>query len=74
MAARRTVEERVEEIMNKISKKHTEIEVLEAKRQELIAPKPKKKALTMKAVIAKAKEDGMTPEEIAKKLGVKIEA
>lgn len=72
MAARRTVEQRVEEIMDKISKKHAEIAALEAKCQELVAPKPKKKALTMKAVIAKAKEDGMTAEDVAKKLGIKI--
>lgn len=36
-------------------------------------PEPKKPNITMRAVMAKAKESGMTPEEIAKKLKVKVD-
>ena len=66
MAARKTVEERVALIDAKIAKKQTEITELEAQKQKLLHP------ITMKAVIAKAKENGLTPEEIAEKLGLEL--
>ena len=64
--AARTVEERVALIDEKIQKKQAEIKALEAKKQELLHP------LNMKTVINKAKEAGMTPKEIAEKLGLEI--
>ena len=56
-------------------KSHTEaVEKLKAKKEAVLNPKeraPRKKK-GMNAVIALAKEKGMTPEEIAKKLGIEI--
>lgn len=68
MAARviRTTEERVRLIDEKISKKRDEIKALEAQKQKLLHP------VNMKTVLAKAKEAGMTPEEVAKKLGIEV--
>lgn len=56
-------------------KKHTDIiEKLEAKKEATLHPKerPPRKKSGMNAVIAKAKEQGMTPEEIAEKLGIEL--
>lgn len=66
MPGRKTVEERIATIDAKIAKKQAEITDLEAQKQKLLHP------VTMKAVIAKAKENGLTPEEIAEKLGLEI--
>lgn len=66
MAARRTVEERVASIDERIAKKKAEITDLEAQKQKLLNP------VTMKAVMEKAKASGLTPEEIARKLGIEV--
>lgn len=66
MAIKKTVEERVAILDTKIAKKQEEINNLEAQRQKLLHP------INMKTVMAKAKESGMTPEEIAEKLGLEI--
>ena len=66
MPGRKTVEERVAIIDGKISKKQAEIEALEAQKKKLQHP------VTLKSVISKAKESGMTPEEIAEKLGIEV--
>ena len=66
MAIKKTVEERVAILDAKIAKKQEEINNLEAQRQKLLHP------INMKTVMAKAKESGMTPEEIAEKLGLDI--
>lgn len=68
MAARivRSVDERVATIDQKIAKKKEEIASLEAQKQKLLHP------VNMKTVMAKAKEAGLSPEEIAKKLGIEI--
>ena len=66
MAIKKTVEERVAILDAKIAKKQDEINNLEAQRQKLLHP------INMKTVMAKAKESGMTPEEIAEKLGLEI--
>ena len=58
--AAKTVEERIQAIDAKIEKKRAEIEALEAQKQKLLHP------VTMRTVMAKAKELGMTAEEIAK--------
>lgn len=56
-------------------KTHTDaIEKLKAKKEAVLNPKeraPRKKT-GMNAVIAKAKESGLTPEEIAAKLGIEL--
>ena len=64
--ARCTTEERIALIDAKIEKKKGELEALEAQKYKLLHP------VSMRAVLTKAKEAGMTPEQIAKKLGVEL--
>lgn len=52
--------------MKKSQKKQAEIAELEAQKQKLLHP------VSMRVVMAKAKEAGLTPEEIADKLGIEI--
>lgn len=66
MRGRKTVEERVAIIDEKIAKKKEEIEALEAQKNKLLHP------VTMKSVMDKAKAAGLTPEEIAEKLGIEV--
>lgn len=66
MPARKTVEERVAILDEKIAKKKKEIDELEAQKQKLLHP------VTMKSVMDKAKAAGLTPEEIAEKLGIEV--
>lgn len=67
MAPRRTKEERISLIEEKIKKKQLELEALEVQKQKLLHP------ISMRAVLTKAKEAGLSPEEIAEKLGLDIE-
>lgn len=70
----RTKEERAAEIDKKIEFHESKIATLKAKKEEILNPKPKKrKPRSVAAVIAKAKEAGMNPEEIAQKLGIEFE-
>ncbi len=62
--AAKTKEERIALIDQKIAKKQSEIASLEAQKQKLLHP------ISMRAVLAKAKEAGLSPEEIAEKLGI----
>ena len=64
--AGKTAEERIAAIDEKISKKKAEIEALEAQKQKLLHP------VNLKTVMAAAKEAGLTPEEIAEKLGLEV--
>lgn len=64
--AARTVEERIAIIDEKISKKKADIEALEAQKQKLLHP------VTMKTVMEKVKASGLSPEEIAEKLGLEM--
>ncbi len=64
--AGKTAEERIAVIEEKIAKKQAEIDALEAQKQKLLHP------VNMRTVIAKAKEIGLTPEEIAEKLGLEV--
>lgn len=66
MPGRKTVEERVAIIDNKIAAKKKDIEALEAQKQKLLHP------VTMKSVMEKAKAQGLTPEQIAEKLGIEV--
>jgi len=63
---RKTTEEKISLIDEKIAKKQSEIKVLEAQKQKLLHP------VNMKTVMAKAKEIGLSPEEIAQKLGLEV--
>ena len=64
--AAKTKEERIALIEEKIQKKQDEIVALEAQKQKLQHP------VNMKTVMAKAKEAGLSPEEIAEKLGLEV--
>lgn len=64
--AAKTVEERIQAIDAKIEKKRAEIESLEAQKQKLLHP------VTMRTVMSKLKEQGITAEEVAKKMGLEI--
>lgn len=64
--AARTVEERIAIIDEKISKKKAEIKALETQKQKLLHP------VTMKTVMEKARASGLSPEEIAEKLGLEM--
>ena len=64
--AAKTTEERLKSIDEKIAKKQAEIAELEAQKQKILHP------VSMKAVMAKAKEAGLSPEEIAEKLGLEL--
>lgn len=62
----RPLEERIAEIDLKIEKKKAELAILEAKKQKMLHPK------SMRSVMNAAKEAGMTPDEIAEKLGLNL--
>lgn len=65
--AAKTKEERIELIDQKIAKKKAEIESLEAQKQKLLHP------ISMRGVLAKAKEAGLSPEDVAEKLGIDMD-
>lgn len=64
--AGKDVKERIALIDAKIAKKKEEIAALEAKKENLLHP------LTMRMVLAKAKEAGLTAREVAEKLEIEI--
>lgn len=64
--AAKTTEARIAAIEEKIEKKRAEIEKLEEQRQRLLHP------VNMRTVMAKAKEAGLTAEQVAAKLGLDI--
>jgi len=70
---RRSKEEIVAEIDAKIAYHKERISSLEEKKERTLNPKTRKKVLTIKKVIDFAKSEGMTPEELARKLGLEIE-
>lgn len=78
---RRSAEERVAEIDTKIAackssiaKQEEKISALESKKQAILNPVPRvSKAGQLKELLNKAKESGLTNEEIAEKLGITIE-
>ncbi|WP_312942476.1 hypothetical protein [Oscillibacter sp.] len=63
----RTMEERITILDEKISKKKTEIAKLESQKYALSHP------VSIKDIVMKAKQSGMTPNEIAQRLGIEIE-
>lgn len=71
---RRTAEARVAEIDEKIAAHKDTIKKLEQRKNEILNPKPRlSKAQKVKIVIDKAKDSGLTVEQIAEKLGVTFE-
>ena len=64
--AGKSIDERIALIDAKIAKKKEELAELEAKKQELLHP------VSMKEVLNKAKEVGLSPKEVAEKLGLEI--
>lgn len=71
---RRSPEERVAEIDTRITAHKEAIKKLEKKKHAILNPKPRtSKAAGMKVLIAKAKEAGLTDEQIAEKLGLKLD-
>ena len=63
----RSKEERLAILEQKIEKKKSELASLEAQKEKLLDP------VSMRTVMAKAKELGLTAEEIADKLGIDVE-
>ena len=68
----KSVEERLAELDKKISAHKSNISVLEAKKITILNPSPRKKKTTIKNLLALAKENGLSEEEIATKLGIKL--
>ena len=66
MPGRKTVEERIAAIDEKNAKKQAEITDLEAQKQKLLHP------VSMRTVMTKVKEAGLSPEVVAEKLGIEI--
>lgn len=64
--AARTIEDRIAAIDKKIAKRQEELAALEAQKQKLLHP------VNMRTLLAKAKAAGMSPEEIAEKLGLEF--
>lgn len=63
---RKTVEEKIALIDAKIQKKKAELEALESQKRRLEHP------ITPKILVEKAKEAGMSLEDIAEKLGIEV--
>lgn len=71
---RRSAEVRVAEIDEKIASHKDAIAKLEQRKNEILNPKPRlSKAQKVKVLIDKAKNSGMSVDEIAEKLGVTFE-
>lgn len=71
--AKRTSAEKIAEIETKIAKAKESIEGYEAKIENLRNPKPRvSKKSKMKSVMELASKAGLTPEEIAEKLGIEL--
>ncbi|MPM00601.1 hypothetical protein SDC9_46828 [bioreactor metagenome] len=68
----RSKDVRIAEIDVKIEKYKTLIEQLESKKSSIINPAPRTRKPGVNAIIKQAKELGMTADEIAKKLGIKV--
>lgn len=69
----RTKEEIIAEIDLKIAHHTKCIKSLEEKKHNILNPKPRKKKLSQKMIVEAIKSSGMSIEEIAESLGIKIE-
>lgn len=70
--ARRSKEERIIEIDEKIAYYQTAIEKLEAKKHDILNPKKKLTKAEKMAIILDEASKSMSPEEMATKLGLQI--
>lgn len=68
----RSKEERIAEVEAKIKKHEADIKKLKEKKEKILNPAPRKGRTGMKTIIDKAKEQGMSAEEIAQKLGIEL--
>lgn len=62
--AAKAKEERITAIDAKIKKKRAEIKLLEENKKQILNP------VSMRSVLSKAKQAGMSPNEVADKLGI----
>lgn len=70
---RRTKEQLVADVDKKISYHKDQIAKLEEKKVQIMTVKPRKKSLSAKGILDFAKQNGMSLEDIADKLGYKPE-
>ena len=70
---RRSKDEILAEIDEKILTHKKNIASLEEKKKALLNPKARKTALSMSSILKKAKEKGLSAKEIAKRLDLNIE-
>lgn len=70
---RRTKEQLIADIDKKIEYHKSQIVKLEEKKVQVLTPRSRKKSLSAKSILDYAKSNGMTLEDIASKLGYKIE-
>lgn len=81
MAGRkRTTDERLAEVdskivfcKNKIDHYQSKLKQLEEKRENILNPKPRKRKASFNSIAKLAKEQGMTLDEFATKLGIDLE-
>ena len=69
---RLSVDEKVKEIENKIDYHKKCIKNLESQKDRILNPKPRKVRIGIKLVLDKAKETGLSPKDIAEKLGIEL--
>lgn len=69
---RRTTEDRIKDIDGKIETHKKNIATLEAKKKAILTPKPRKAPLSINTVLKKAKEQGYSAKDIAKKLDLDL--
>lgn len=69
---RRTKDEIVKALDEKIQYHQSCIDKLNAKKEKTLAPRGKTRRNSTATILKIAKESGMTSEEIAKKLGIKL--
>ena len=69
---KKSKEERIAILDRKIATHKANIETLEAKKDSILNPKPRKNKVTIKKIILAAKEHGLTETDIAARLGIKV--
>lgn len=70
---RRSKEERIAEIDVKIEAHKKNIAKLEAKKKEILNPRPRKTPLTVENVIKQARKKGYSAKDIAEKLDLEVD-
>ena len=67
---RRSLEERTNDIDRRIQEHKDAIAKLSEKKEAMLNPQPRKRAPSIRSAIEAAKAQGLSPEEIFKKLGL----